>query len=469
MNNLVKATLSKTNTTANGMTTHSTSLNKCLDLFFIAGASRNMSETDITKMFIAAVAENNNIALKILFWARDVRGGAGERRFFRICMLALSENYPDLCAKVTEHIPEYGRWDDIFYGDTNEAITSIMWALGSANALCAKWMPRKGPVAEEIRKAMGMTPKEYRKTLVALTNVVESKMCKKQWNKIEFSKIPSIAFSRYRNAFWRNDGSRFAEFLTDVKEGKQKINAGAIFPHDIIRPYLDMRCQKDDAITEQWNALPNYMEGSKENILPVCDVSGSMQGLPMEVSISLGIYISERNEGTFKDAFITFSSQPTMEYLQGDVWERARQLSMANWCMSTDLEATFDLVLDSAVRDNVPQSQMPTKLLIISDMEFNQATGGGYWDSNNSDWNPTAMEMVKEKYKNAGYEMPGIVFWNVNGRMGNVPTKADTENTALVSGFSPAILTSVLGGELPTPLEVMFQTLNNERYKRIKA
>jgi hypothetical protein len=230
-----------------------------------------------------------------------------------------------------------------------------------------------------------------------------------------------------------------------------------------------MRCQKDDAITEQWNALPNYMEGSKENILPVCDVSGSMQGLPMEVSISLGIYISERNEGTFKDAFITFSSQPTMEYLQGDVWERARQLSMANWCMSTDLEATFDLVLDSAVRDNVPQSQMPTKLLIISDMEFNQATGGGYWDSNNSDWNPTAMEMVKEKYKNAGYEMPGIVFWNVNGRMGNVPTKADTENTALVSGFSPAILTSVLGGELPTPLEVMFQTLNNERYKRIKA
>ena len=173
MNNLVEATLTKNSKTANGMTTNSTSLNKCLDLFFIAGASRTMSEEKIIKMFSGAIAENSNIALKILFWARDVRGGAGERRFFRTCMLWLSENYPELSKKVTEHIPEFGRWDDIFYGDTDEAITSIMWALGSANALCAKWMPRKGPVAEQLRKAMGMSPKEYRKTLVALTNVVE--------------------------------------------------------------------------------------------------------------------------------------------------------------------------------------------------------------------------------------------------------------------------------------------------------
>ena len=469
MNNLVEATLTKNSKTANGMTTNSTSLNKCLDLFFIAGASRTMSEKDIIKMFSGAIAENSNIALKILFWARDVRGGAGERRFFRTCMLWLSENYPELSQKVTEHIPEFGRWDDIFYGDTDKAITSILWALGSANALCAKWMPRKGPVAEQLRKAMGMSPKEYRKTLVALTNVVESRMCKRQWKKIGYSKVPSIAFSRYRNAFWKNDGDRFAEFLTDVKKGKQKINAGAIFPHDIIRPYLDMSHKSDDAITEQWNALPNYMEGSTDNILPVCDVSGSMTGLPMEVSISLGIYISERNEGAFKNAFITFSERPQMEYLEGDVWERTRQLSMADWGMSTNIEATFDLVLDSAVRDNVPQSQMPTKLLIISDMEFNHATAiCRRWDGE-SDWNPTAMEMMKTKYDNAGYEMPGIVFWNVNGRMGNVPTKADTENTALVSGFSPAILTSVLGGELPTPLEVMFKTLNNERYECIKA
>ena len=468
MNKLVEATLSKNSKTANGMTTNSTSLNKCLDLFFIAGASRRMEEEDIIKMFSGALAENQNIALKILFWARDVRGGAGERRFFRICMLWLSENYPDISANVTEHIPEFGRWDDIFYGDTDTSIQEIVWALGSANALCAKWMPRKGPVANQIRKALGLTPKEYRKSLVALTNVVESQMCKKQWDKIDYSAVPSIAFSRYRNAFWKNDNDRFNEFLSDVKEGKQKINANAIFPHDIIRPYLNMSKGSDDAITEQWNALPNYMEGSTENILPVCDVSGSMEGLPMEVSVALGIYISERNEGTFKDAFITFSSNPTMEYLKGDVWERTRQLSLADWGMTTDLEKTFDLILDSAVRDNVPQSQMPNKLLIISDMEFNQATSSR-WGYDNSEWNPTAMEMVKEKYTNAGYEMPGIVFWNVNGRMGNVPTKAETENTALVSGFSPAILTSILGGELPTPLEVMFQTLNNERYECIKA
>jgi len=457
MNELVKATLTKDTTTANGMRTNSTSLNKCLDFFFIAGASRNMIEKDITSLFGAAIAENPNIALKILFWARDVRGGAGERRIFRICMLWLSENHPTISAEVTKHIPEFGRWDDILYGDTVTALEEIMWALGGANALCAKWMPRKGPVANRIRKAMDMNPKEYRQTLVALTKVVETRMCKKEWNQIGYKTVPSKAFSKYRNAFLRNDSKRFTQFLTDVKEGKTSINAGAIFPHDIIRPYLNMNHRNDDAINEQWKSLPNYMEGAKENILPVCDVSGSMTGLPMEVSISLGIYISERNEGTFKDAFITFSERPQMEFLTGNVWERSRQLSLADWGMNTNLEATFNLVLDKAVENNIPQSEMPDKLLIISDMEFDHCAQGF-----------SAMDMIKEKYDNAGYKMPGIVFWNVDGRMGNVPVGAKDNNTALVSGFSPTILQSILSGDLESPLELMLKTLKNERYEVIK-
>ncbi len=457
MNELVKATLTKDTTTTNGMRTNSTSLNKCLDFFFIAGASRYMEERDIISLFGAAIAENPNIALKILFWARDVRGGAGERRIFRICMLWLSENHPTMSAEVTKHIPEFGRWDDILYGDTVTALEEIMWALGGANALCAKWMPRKGPVANRIRKAMDMNPKEYRQTLVALTKVVETRMCKKEWNQIGYKTVPSKAFSKYRNAFLRNDSKRFTQFLTDVKEGKSSINAGAIFPHDIIRPYLNMNHRNDDAINEQWKALPNYMEGAKENILPVCDVSGSMTGLPMEVSISLGIYISERNEGTFKDAFITFSERPQMEFLTGNVWERSRQLSLADWGMNTNLEATFNLVLDKAVENNIPQSEMPDKLLIISDMEFDHCAQGY-----------SAMDMIKEKYDNAGYKMPGIVFWNVNGRMGNVPVGAKDNNTALVSGFSPTILQSILSGDLESPLELMLKTLKNERYEVIK-
>ena len=457
MNELVKATLTKDTTTTNGMRTNSTSLNKCLDFFFIAGASRNMREEDITSLFGAAIAENPNVALKILFWARDVRGGAGERRLFRYCMLWLSENHPTMSAEVTKHIPEFGRWDDILYGDTVTALEEIVWALAEANALCAKWMPRKGPVANQIRKAMNMSPKEYRQSLVALTRVVETRMCKKEWNQIGYKTVPSKAFSKYRNAFLRNDSKRFTQFLTDVKEGKSSINAGAIFPHDIIRPYLNMSHKNDDAINEQWKALPNYMEGAKENILPVCDVSGSMTGLPMEVSISLGIYISERNEGTFKDAFITFSERPQMEFLTGNVWERSRQLSLADWGMNTNLEATFNLVLDKAVENNIPQSDMPDKLLIISDMEFDHCAQGY-----------SAMDMIKEKYDNAGYKMPGIVFWNVDGRMGNVPVGAKDNNTALVSGFSPTILQSILSGDLESPLELMLKTLKNERYEVIK-
>ena len=467
MNKLVEATLTKNSTTTNGMQTNSTSLNKCLDFFFIAGASRNMYEEEITSLFAGAMAENQTIALKILFWARDVRGGAGERRLFRICMLWLSENYPEVSARVTEHIPEFGRWDDIFYGDTDIAIKEILWALGGANALCAKWMPRKGPIANRIRKAMGMTPKEYRKTLVALTNVVETRMCKKEWNQIGYKTVPSKAFAKYRMAFRRNDPTRFESFLNEVKEGKSKINAGAIFPNDVIKPYLNMHHKNDDAINEQWNALPNYMESSTENIIPVCDVSGSMSGTPMEVSVSLGLYISERNEGAFKDAFLTFSSNPKMNFLEGNIWERTRQLSMADWGMSTNIEATFNLILDRAVRENVPQSEMPTKILIISDMEFNEATRKGGYHGNPKEYNLTAIEMIKEQYQEAGYKMPEVIFWNVNGRLNNVPVTMNEQGAALVSGFSPSILKSILGGEWENPLDLMLETIKNERYEVI--
>lgn len=467
MNKLVESTLTKDSKTLNGMSTHSTSLNKCLDFFSIAGSTRRMTEEDILKSFIGAFAENPKLASKILFWARDIRGGAGERRLFRICMLWMCDNYPETSKLLTEHIPEFGRWDDIFYGDTEKAIECILWALASANSLCAKWMPRKGPVANQLRKAMDMTPKEYRKTIVALTNVVETNMCNKNWKNISYKGIPSKAFSKYQRAFWKNDPERFESFLNDVKEGKTSINASAIFPHDVIKSYIDPweEVANNPAINEQWNALPNYMEGNNERILPVCDVSGSMSGTPMEVSISLGLYISERNEGAFKDAFMTFSYNPTMQYLKGDVFQRVQQLSRADWSMNTDLQLTFKTILSKAVSENVPANEMPTKLLIISDMEFD-AAHGDRWSSYDevSEWNPTAMEMIKNEYEKSGYEMPGIVFWNVNGRIANVPVKANTENTALISGFSPAILKSVLTGEIVSPLQVMIDTIQNERY-----
>lgn len=449
------------------MTTNSTSLNNCLDLFFIAGASRNMKPEEIVRMFIGAYAENPEVALRILFWARDIRGGAGERRLFRIILTELTNSYPEVSKALATIIPEYGRFDDLFFVDREQAIDNIKSALQAGNALCAKWMPRKGEWFNSLRKSMDLSPKEYRKLLVKLTNVVETQMCNKEFNKIEFSKVPSKAFSKYRKSFYNRDGERFQTFLDSVKKGDEKINASAIFPNDVIKPYIGGYSSSDDAITQQWNSLPNYMEDSEERIIPVCDVSGSMSGLPMEVSVALGLYISERNKGIFKDAFITFSASPTMQYLKGDVYERAQQLQRAEWEMNTDLQKVFRLILDSAVRENITDDLMPTKILIISDMEFDEANGSSnnsYWGEEVSEWNPTALEMIKQEYADAEYTMPQIVFWNVNGRPGNVPVQANDKNTALVSGFSPSILTSLLNGEIESPEQIMLKTIENTRY-----
>jgi hypothetical protein len=216
------------------------------------------------------------------------------------------------------------------------------------------------------------------------------------------------------------------------------------------------------AVEAQWNALPDYMEGSTERILPVCDVSGSMTGLPMDVSVSLGIYISERNQGIFKDAFITFSHNPEMQYLKGSLSQRMRQLNRAPWGMSTNLQATFDLILNSAIRENLSPEEMPTKLLIISDMEFDEAyRGDGYGDHTN-------LDVIRSKYIQSGYIMPEIIFWNVNGRLGNSPAQVHDQGIGLVSGFSPSILKSILKGKVYGPEQLMLDTVMTERYARVK-
>jgi len=290
--------------------------------------------------------------------------------------------------------------------------------------------------------------------LVSMTKVVETQMCANEWSEINYSQVPSVAMNKHRNAFFNRDGQRYAEYIADVQAGKQKINASVLFPHQLYQAIQNG--ENADAVEAQWNALPNYMEGSTERIIPVCDVSGSMEGLPMDVSISLGIYISERNEGIFKDAFLTFSERPEMNYLKGSLSERMRQLQRADWGMSTNLQATFDLILNSAVRESLPEDEMPTKILIISDMEFNSACRGG-----------SNLDSIKAKYSDAGYKMPEIVFWNVNGRLGNVPASAKDSGIGLVSGFSPSILKSVLQGEIYSPEQLMLDTVDTARYSCI--
>jgi hypothetical protein len=471
--------------TENGMTTNSSSLNDCVNLFFQIGAMRGKEKQTLINTFVKAYNENALTAMRLLFWARDVRGGAGERQIFRDIVQYLANTQTKSLSKNLSLFSEYGRWDDllVLIGTKleNEALGVIKKGLEDKNGLCAKWLPRpnvgnreKKRQASAIRKYLGLTPKEYRKTLSELSNTVEQLMCSKNWDAIEYSKLPSKAMSDYMKAFSKNDLERFQAYLEAVKSGDAKINAGAVYPYDITK---NMKHGSSNGANVQWNALPNYMTGNTERLLPVVDVSGSMdcsaggsQSVTcMDVSISLGLYISERNVGQFKDAFVTFSSDPQLQILSGSLSERYNQLASAEWGMSTNLQAVFELILNQGKKHNVPESEMPTMILILSDMEFNSATNSsnGWGESRKHDWNPTAQKMIEAMYSDAGYTMPKIVYWNLNARNNNFPVQFDESGTALVSGFSPALLTNLLSGKDLSPVSMMNQVVNSARYEAV--
>jgi hypothetical protein len=476
MTTLLAAMQTKDSRTENGMVTNSTSLNSCVDLFFQIGAMRGQDKTRLINAFVKAFSENPLTAMKLLFWARDVRGGAGERQIGKDIMSYLAVNRTEVMRKNIALVTEFGRWDDllVFFGTPLEkdALELIAKGLADKNGLTAKWMPRPNVSNREakrqahtIRNFLGLSPKEYRKLLVENCNTVEQLMCAKEWSKIDYSKLPSKAMSDLMKAFSKNDLARFQAYLASVEKGEAKINAGAVYPYDIVK---NMKQGNTKGANVQWDALPNYLENSSERFMPVVDVSGSMScpagGNPlitcMDVAISLGLYISERNVGQFKDAFVTFSDNPTLQILKGSLSERYNQLQRAQWDMSTNVEAVFRLILSKAKAANVSADEMPTMILILSDMEFNSGTRGN--------WNKTAQESFEAMYAEAGYAMPKVVYWNIKSRGdNNKPVHFDKNGTCLVSGFSPSILTNLLGGRDMTPLSMMLQVINSERYSLI--
>jgi len=461
--------------TLNGMPTNSSSLNHCVNLFFQIGALRGQDKVRLINAFTKAFGENPLTAMKLLFWARDVRGGAGERQIFRDIVEYLAKNRKDSLSKNLHLISEFGRWDDllVLVGTPleKEALDLIAKGLADKNGLVAKWMPRpnvsnrqKKIWAAAVRQHMGLSPKEYRKLLVENSNTVEQLMCANEWSAIQYSKLPSKAMSDLMKAFTKHDKERFAAYLESVNKGEAKINAGAVYPYDIIK---NLRFGDKSGANTQWNALPNYLEGNKERFLPVVDVSGSMScpagNNPnvtcMDVAISLGLYISERNVGPFKDAFVTFSNNPKLQILNGNLQERFSQLSRAEWGMSTNVEAVFNLILQKAKSSNVPAEEMPTMILIMSDMEFNSGTSGNFGLS--------AQQMFEKMYAEAGYNMPKIVYWNIQAKSDNFPVHFDKNGVALVSGFSPSLLTNLLSGKDLTPMSMMLEVINSERYSVI--
>lgn len=476
MNTLLAAMQTKDSRTENGMVTNSTSLNNCVDLFFQIGAMRGQDKTRLINAFTKAFGENPLTAMRLLFWARDVRGGAGERQIFKDIVTYLANNRAEVMRKNIHLISEFGRWDDILVliGTPleNDALKVIAKGLADKNGLCAKWMPRPNVKNREakrqanaIRTFLGMSPKEYRKMLVELSNTVEQLMCANEWSAIEYSKLPSKAMSDLMKAFSKHDKDRFGAYLTSLEKGETKINAGAVYPYDIVK---NMKQGNSRGANAQWDALPNYLLNSSERFMPVVDVSGSMGcaagGNPnvtcMDVAISLGLYISERNVGPFKDAFVTFSNNPKLQYLKGSLSERYSQLSRAEWGMSTNVESVFRLLLNKATQSNVSQDEMPTMILILSDMEFNSGTSGN--------WNKTAQESFESMYAAAGYTMPKVVYWNIQSRSNeNKPVQFDKQGTALVSGFSPALLTSLLAGKDMTPFSMMMDVIGSPRYSMV--
>jgi hypothetical protein len=443
--------------TENGMASYRSTLNACLDLFFKIGASRGR---DLREDFKKAFEENPDLAGRILLWSRDVREGAGERQIFRD--IISDTNFSNwITDEFIWLIPEIGRWDDLLVlletVHKGKAAKLIAEGLNECDPLCAKWMPRKGKYARILRESFKLSPRDYRKLLVRLTNVVEQKMCNNEWKEIEYGKIPSLAFSRYKNALIRHDEEGFAEFIENVKVGKETINAGAVYPYDIVKSLI--YGDNDEASDLQWQALPDWIPNDK-NFIPVVDVSGSMACgysniRPIDVAISLGLYVSERNKGVFKDKVISFSENPNIfQFPSTDpLSKRVQALENMEWGMDTNLEKVFSLILNTATSYKIKEEEMPETIIIFSDMQFNATSIG----------EETAFDMIAKKYQDNGYKMPGLVFWNLDAREGCIPITYNQDGVALVSGFSPALMETVLSGEM-NPVSIMTQAVMKDRY-----
>ena len=450
--------------TTNGAAAYVSTCDKVLDFFGQAASKRGQ---DTSKMFNEAFNENPDLAVRALLWVRDVRGGAGEREIFRSNLKQLLKNKSSLIDfnRVLDKIPEVGRWDDLFVAfDTDfevYALGMIWFALKQDNnALCAKWMPRKGVNAEKIRKHLGLTPKQYRKLLVGLTQVVETQMCSGSWDNIEYQKVPSNAHNIYKTAFGKHSPELYAKYKESLTKGEVKINASTLYPHQVVKS-LDT----DKLIANaQWNALPNYIPADS-SVLPMIDLSASMRDASackgytaMDVAIALGLYTATKNTGVFKNLWLNFSEKPQMYQLSGNsLSEYKSSLDFQNWGGSTNIKAAFQLILKVAVENNVPKDQMPKTLMIFSDMQFNIAVGSP---------SKTLFHAAKQMFEEAGYDLPNVVFWNLNTFAGNVPVQKNEQGAMLVSGFSPAIMEAVLANDFEqiTPKGLMLKVLLKNRY-----
>ena len=485
--------------TENGAATYESTGSECLDLFATVGALRRESEGEIINRFVRAYTENPDSAMKLLFFARDIRGGLGERRVFRVIMQWLAANEPESVKRNIGYIAEYGRWDDLLtlFGTScekeminllREQFQKDIQALETNGevSLLGKWLPsvnasNKQTVAnaKKIVKSLRLTEASYRKALTALRariRIIENNLREKDYS-FDYEKQPSKALFKYRKAFMRNDKARYTGFLEAVEAGRSRLHADNIAPYELVAPYLnydwsnwsrrkgfmrDITPEEKRILNATWSSMPDY--GNDENALAVIDTSGSMycdnKPLPAAVALSLGLYIAEHNKGMFRNHFIEFSAKPRLIKIKGDTFaDRLRYVASFSEVANTNLKAVFDLILEAAVKHSVKQNELPAKLIIVSDMEFDACV-------ENADM--VNFNAAKRSYEQHGYRLPQIVFWNVASRNRQQPVTKDERGTALVSGVTPKIFGMVAGGQV-SPYQFMMEILGSERYAKISA
>ncbi len=474
--------------TENGAAAYASTNSYCLDLFSTIGALRGASEAEIIQRFVRAYAEDPDMAMKILFYARDIRGGLGERRVFRTIIRYLAGGGTESIAKNICYIPEFGRLDDILElmgtGYSKNAIELIRkqleedssaMAVGKEISLMAKWLPsinasdkKTIAMARKVADALGMSCAEYRKKLSAMRayiKIIENNLREKDYT-FDYSKQPSKAMFKYRAAFFRNDNERYKEFLEKVEEGKAVLHTGTLTPYDIITPLLGRNINEEDKRSADvtWKAQEDFT--NDENAIVVADGSGSMydyyvnETIPAAVAMSLAIYFAERSKGGFNGHFITFSEDPTLVEIKGkDIAEKVSYCASFNEVANTNIERVFDLILNTAVKNRMTQAELPSTMYIISDMEFDECSEGA---------DITNFEAAKRKFELSGYELPRVVFWNVNSRNVQTPVTMNEQGVVLVSGCSPRIFSLLKSGRF-TAYEHMMYILGQERYSVITA
>ena len=421
---------------------------ECLTLFSRIGSMRNASPNSIKKMFEEAFESNPELATQISYWARAAREGSGERSTFYTILDEIVKTSPDFVSDNAITLAELGYYKDLLrYFNIQGVVSAFAHSIQQKDRLACKWAPRKGENARLLRDELGFTNKQYRVWVKENSETVEQQLSSKKIEEINYSSVPGTAMRKYMRTFNKKDEKRFQEWKEDKTT---KASVSATYPHEILS------CDDEALADKQWNNLQDFMKDSEENILPMIDVSGSMFGLPLTIAIGLGMYLSERNKGSFKNRYLTFSESPELKGLVGDsVAERMGNISRDEWGMNTNFEKAYQLILDLAIEFKVPQEKMPTMLLVLSDMQFDESQRGMY----SSDSQPH-FDWMEEEFEKAGYKFPKLVFWNLNGDVPiGQPVMTEQSGAAMVSGFSPKIMTAVLNAEEFNPMEVMMEAL----------